>query len=50
MAQHIEIQRLIMIEYRLNKLRHLAETGTTSQKAAADAKIEEILAAEEARQ
>jgi len=43
LAEHIEIQRKIMLEYRINKLEELAQTGTPEQKETAEAKIKELL-------
>lgn len=43
LAKHVEIQRKMMLEYRINKLRELVRTGTPEEKAAAEAKIQELL-------
>jgi len=42
-AEHLEIVRKIFLEYRINKLEELMQTGTLEERAAAYAKIQELL-------
>lgn len=48
-AEHLEIVRKIFLEYRINKLKELMQNGTLEQRAAAYAKIQELLQQEKNR-
>lgn len=48
-AEHLEIMRKVYLEYRINNLKELMQNGTLEQRAAAYAKIQELLQQEKNR-
>jgi hypothetical protein len=48
-AEHLEIVRKVYLEYRINNLKELMQNGTLEQRAAAYAKIQELLQQEKNR-